>query len=756
MGIFSKMPHRPMLFIFFPFLLLFPFLFAFREHTLTKASEQFFDGEEVYIYGTLYKKEVKSDSVNLYLKNLYYQKESIPGRLVISYDSDEIPIYSKVYICTTVKRFLPAENNGGFDEKVYYNSLGILFRGVNAEVIEFRASNSLAILEKLYQLKKDMMACYDTYLPGEESGLLTSLCLGDKAYLDEEAKTLFRDAGLSHILAVSGLHVSIVGMALFRFLKRMGFGYVLSGIFSALTVLLYGSMVGFTNSSLRAVFMFFVLMLSMSLGEAYDMVSSWMVAFITVLCMEPLAVLNSGFVFSFGAVLGIFLVANPLVKEYEELCKERFKKTLRYRRGKNYRKRLKEKVLSAVLFSLGIQLFTLPIVAFYYYEIPIYVVGLNLILIPLLTVLIGGGLLGGMGMVLVGRGKSILFVCHVILYFYEYASDQSLKLPVARLVVGKPSVLKIILYYAILFTLVYWKKLYANVKMKKWLARVCCVSFLLLFVLCFKGPSSTDIFMISVGQGDGICVTAKEGVVYMIDGGSTSKKNIGKYILKPFLSYHGISKVDVWMISHLDSDHISGLLELLEDGYRIETVVLTESVKNLTEETAKEHYQTILDLCEENGTDIRYVQTGDAFGTNSLSFVCLSPDKSEYEGTNENSMVLKMSYGDFDMLFTGDIGSDQEMDIINESADALQDVEVLKSAHHGSKNSNSEEWLSKISPTLTIFSAGKNNRYGHPSKETLERMKNLGLSYLSTIESGQISLRINRNGRFVIETYHLL
>ncbi len=163
-----------------------------------------------------------------------------------------------------------------------------------------------------------------------------------------------------------------------------------------------------------------------------------------------------------------------------------------------------------------------------------------------------------------------------------------------------------------------------------------------------------------------------------------------------------------------------------------------------------------MDLCEENGTDIRYVQTGDAFGTNALSFVCLSPDKSEYEGTNENSMVLKMSYGDFDMLFTGDIGSDQEMDIINESADALQDVEVLKSAHHGSKNSNSEEWLSKVSPTLTIFSAGKNNRYGHPSKETLERMKNLGLSYLSTIESGQISLRINMNGRFVIETYHSL
>lgn len=755
MGIFLKMPHRPMLFLFIPFLLLFPFLFAYREHTLTKASELFCDGEEFYIYGTLYKKELKSDSVNLYLKNLYYQKESIPGRLVISYDSDNIPMYAKVHICATVKIFSSSENDGGFDEKTYYNSMGIVFRGENAKIIEFQENKRLFLGEKLYLLKKEMMRCYDTYLPGEEAGLLRAMCLGDKTFLDTQAKSLFRDAGLSHILAVSGLHVSIVGMALFRFLKRMGFGYFLSGIFSAFTVLFYGSMVGFTNSSLRAVFMFFVLMLSMILGEAYDMVSSWMAAFIIVLCMEPLSVLNSGFVFSFGAVLGIFMIANPLVKRYEALCEDRFKKTLRYRRGKNYRKSLKEKTVSAVLFSVGIQLFTLPIVSFYYYEIPIYVVGLNLVLIPLLSVLIGGGLLGGMGMVLFGRGKGILYVCHLILYFYEYTSDQSLQLPMARIVVGKPSVVKSLLYYAVLFLLVYWKKIYANVTIRKWVVRVLCMSLMLLFLLRFKGPGSTSISMLSVGQGDGICVISKEGVVYMVDGGSSSKKNIGKYTLKPFLSYHGISKVDCWLISHLDSDHISGLIELLEDGYPVDTVVLTESVKQLSEETAREHYETIEDLCEKTGAMIRYIQTGDSFGTKSLSFVCLSPEKGEYDGTNENSMVLKMTYGDFDMIFTGDIGTEQEMDILNKRAKALEDVEILKSAHHGSKYSNCEKWLTEISPKLTLFSAGKNNRYGHPSKETLERMNNCNLTYLSTIESGQVTLIPKTNGSFQVNTRYL-
>ncbi len=753
MGVFYKMPYRPMLLLLLIFLFVFPFLFYQRAETLKAASDAFVDGDEFILYGTLYKKEFKNDSVYLYFKKLSDSEKSVFGRMILIYDSDEIPLYSKVKMKAYVKEFSVAENDGSFDEKSYYFSSGVILRGKDGVILDWYVPFYANAFDWFYQVKKKIKDSFDSYFPGEEAGLMKAMCLGDKTSIDESAKTLFRDAGLSHILAVSGLHISIVGMGLFRFLRKIKCNYLISGMVSSVAVILYGFMVGYSISALRAVIMFLILMAANIFGEAYDMASSWMAAFLIVLILEPVSILNSGFLFSFGAVFGIFAVANPLVKRYEALCEERFRHTLRFRRGKNYRKTFKEKVVSAVIFSLGIQLFTLPIVASYYYVIPVYVMGLNLVLIPLLSVLIGGGLVGGVCLTLFGRGQSILYLCHLILYLYEFASDKSLHLPVARIVVGKPSVIKILLYYGVLLLLVYWKKISANISIKKWVVRMLLISFGLLLILCLKGPERMGITMLSVGQGDGICVTSKEGVTYMIDGGSTSKKNIGKYILKPYLSYHGILKVDYWLISHLDEDHISGLIELLEDGYCIDTVVFTESVKHVTEESANEHYERIMDLCEKNKTEVLYVDTGDSFGTKSLSFICLSPDENEYTKTNENSMALKMSYGDFDMLFTGDMGTEQEMDVLEESGSVLDDVEVVKSAHHGSKNSNCEKWLSEISPNLTLISAGKNNRYGHPSKETIKRMEDEKLDYLCTIDTGQITLYPKMNGKFCCRTY---
>ena len=753
MGVFQKMPYRPMCLVLFVFLSVFPILFFRREQTLSSASNTFADGDEIIVCGTLYKKEIKNDSVYLFVKNLSVSNQSLAGRMILVSDSDEIPYYSRIKTITRINDFSVAENDGAFDEKHYYFSQGIILRGEVVDVLQIYAPGYTRVVEGFFFWKKKLIKIYDSFFPAEEAGLMRAMCLGDKTSLDETAKTLFRDAGLSHILAVSGLHISIVGMGLFRFLRKLKCNYILSGIFSSLSVILYGCIVGFGISALRAVIMFLILMLANLLGECYDMASSWMAALIVVLCMEPVAVTNSGFLFSFGAVLGVIVIANPMAQTYEDFCKKRFEHTRRFYQGNKYKKSLMEKIISALLFSLGIQLFSLPVVASYYYVIPIYVIGLNLILIPLLSVLIGGGLLGGIMESVFGVGDGLLYICHLILYLYEFASDKSLSFPVARIVVGKPSLFKIVLYYGILFYFVYRKRIRRVATVKKWMVRVICLSLCLLFILGFYGNRKCEISMLCVGQGDGICITSKEGVVFMVDGGSSSKKNVAKYVIKPFLSYHGISKVDYWLVSHLDMDHISGLMELLEEGYNIKTVVFTKSVKNTEEETAKEHYKKILLLCEKNGTEIRYIKQGDSFGTKSLSFVCLSPDDHAYSGTNENSMVLKMSYGAFDMLFTGDIGQEQEKDMLQKKREYLWNIEVLKSAHHGSKNSNCKEWLAAISPTMTLYSAGKNNRYGHPSKETILRMEERNLDYLCTIENGQITIYPKDSGKFLINTY---
>ena len=462
MGVFQKMPYRPMCLVLFVFLSVFPILFFRREQTLSSASNTFADGDEIIVCGTLYKKEIKNDSVYLFVKNLSVSNQSLAGRMILVSDSDEIPYYSRIKTITRINDFSVAENDGAFDEKQYYFSQGIILRGEICDIIDVSVPWYAALAEHFYCFKKKMLSVYDAYFPAEEAGLMQAMCLGDKTSIDEKAKTLFRDAGLSHILAVSGLHISIVGMGLFRFLRKIKCNYIVSGILSSCSVILYGCIVGYSISALRAVIMYLILMLANVKGEYYDMPSSWMMAIVVVLCMDPISITNSGFLFSFGAVLGIFTVANPMVKTYESFCEKRFERTLRFKRGSKYRKSMKEKVVSAILFSLGIQLFTLPIVASYYYVIPIYVIGLNLILIPLLSILIGGGLIGGIGLALFGFGEEVLYVCHLILYLYEFASDRSLQLPVARIVVGKPSIIKILLYYGILFLLVYWKKISVN------------------------------------------------------------------------------------------------------------------------------------------------------------------------------------------------------------------------------------------------------------------------------------------------------
>ena len=761
MVVLKRLPYRPMLIIFAVFLLIYPLIF-FREYRqMNMALSCFDDREQVELFGILYKKEYKNESYRLYIKNIYISNASFPGRAILITESDQFPLYSKIHMSGTVRLFSDAENDGGFDEKKYYVGQGIYLRLENCQCINMKASKISYFYENLYFLKERMKTYYIKSLYKEESALMSAMALGDKTKLDEDTKSLFSDAGLSHILAVSGLHISIVGMGLFRFLRKRGFGFIFSGILSLTAVFCYGVMTGLSVSTVRAMIMFFVFMVAQIFGEAYDMLSSWCLAVMIVLVFEPLSIYNSGFIFSFGAVLGIILVANPMVKQYEIACKKRFEKTLRFRKGMGYRKSLKEKVISAMLFSLGVQLFTLPIVALFYYKVPVYVLGLNLILIPLLGYLIGWGLIGGLLGVLFGFGSWILYPCHLFLYFYEMLSDSSLKLPVARLVTGHPSILKIIIYYVILMCVIWWRdiaNLLTKSDVKKYVISKICLGIFCLFFLWLHPLQDFEMYMLSVGQGDGIFVRSKEGVTYMIDGGSTTKTGIGKYILEPFLLYHGASSVDYWLLSHLDTDHISGCVELLEEGYPIKYLVLTDSVKTEEDETTQEHFQTLKELCENNHTKILYVKASDTFGTKSLSFMCLSPDDpSTFLGPNENSMVLKMSYGLFDVIFTGDIGSEQEEAILkqwkdNSKKEILSGVEILKVAHHGSNNSNCSQWLETVSPKFCIISAGKNNSYGHPGRETIERLDSAGIPYLCTIDTGQIMVKW-KNGNVIIERF---
>lgn len=251
-----------------------------------------------------------------------------------------------------------------------------------------------------------------------------------------------------------------------------------------------------------------------------------------------------------------------------------------------------------------------------------------------------------------------------------------------------------------------------------------------------------QITMLDVGQGDGIYIKTPQGRHFFIDGGSSDVSNVGTYRIEPYLESQGVAELDYVFVSHGDSDHISGIEEMLanqEFGIRIHTIVLSN------ENVIDEAQYALAELASINKTKVVVMEAGDKIieeisSDKQMKVTCIAPaDAFEGEIGNASSMVLDLQYGEFDMLFTGDLEKEGET-AVTESGE-LRDYDVLKVGHHGSKNATSEEFLEQVKPEIALISAGKDNSYGHPALETIERLENVGCKVYSTQECGAITIR---------------
>ncbi len=248
---------------------------------------------------------------------------------------------------------------------------------------------------------------------------------------------------------------------------------------------------------------------------------------------------------------------------------------------------------------------------------------------------------------------------------------------------------------------------------------------------------------------------SKNGTTYLIDGGSSDISRVGTYRLQPFLLSQGTDYLDFAVITHSDNDHISGLKELIENGnIAIGKLVMPEI------ENKDEAYLALEALAQDNNISVQYIGTGDYIMDGGVRILCLHPSSGyQADSTNGYSTVLSVSYGKFDMLLTGDLEKDGEnrvmklledekqwnqyfSDMINDIPPVI-DYDVLKVAHHGSKNSTFDAFLKLINPEVSLISCGRNNSYGHPHQELLERLENSGSRILITYETGAITIKTN-------------
>lgn len=696
------------------------------------------EGTNLLVQGTLNQKEYKNNQYIYYLKNCYvsFQTGVVPCNQIMAYlAADECSIGETLVLRGEANHFKTAVNEGNFDEKSFYESQNIDFKLNNTDV-EAVFGKQNRFREKLFCFRQSVKQVYASLMNETDSGVMATMTLGDKSLLDQEIKELYQKAGISHILAISGLHISVIGMSLYRILKKAGLTFGEAGMIAAGIMISYGLLTGFGTSTARAILMFLLMLLSQILGRSYDTLSALSLSAILLLWDNPFLLTYAGFLFSFAAVLGAVVLGKNMVS------------IMKTKKGRG----------ESVWIGFSIQLATLPLAAYYYYEIPVYAMAVNLFVLPLLNVLLSFGIIGGiLGMKIPLLGKAFLFPCHLILISYQYICRFCEKLFFASFITGKPRIQQIIGYYLLLGILFgipngieknSGKPIEKEVGKKSALKEEkrshrkrkfafflgCAVAFAVLF---WHPKKEFELAVLDVGQGDGIFLQTGSGHCLFLDGGSTDVSKVGTYRILPFLKAKGVRKIDYWLVSHGDTDHISGFTEIIESEYPVGTLILSDRM------IQDDAYQKLLELAKKYGIEVLFLRQGDClyFGNGVLK--CLFPDNS-YTVEDRNAMSLVVSYEEagFSGIFTGDIDSDAESHLA--ASGILQDVIFYKAAHHGSSYSSSEEVLRILQPEIAVISCAKQNRYGHPGAETVKRLKTVESEIFYTMESGQITVKLEK------------
>lgn len=651
---------------------------------------------------------------------------------VLCYMDEEDPAMGSVVLVEgKFYAFSHATNPGEFDAADYYRILGQQGRLMQTDLLAESGAFS-AFREGLYQCRTYLSLLLRACCPEREGAVMAAILLGEKGSLDPEIKSLYQQSGIVHILAISGLHLSLLGMGIYGLFKRLRVPNVVNIILSVALMYCYGSMTGMGVSIVRALVMFGLKLGAGLFGRTYDMLTAMMTAALLILLGQPRYLTHSGFLFSFGAICAIGLL--PAVSG----C---------FPSG--------PKPVKALFTGLWVAVFTLPVHLCFYYAFPPWSILLNLLVIPCM----GAVLLSGVGAVAAGAftlplGRIAALPGVGILIFYEKCCTLCGKLPGHQWIVGRPENWQVAAFLGLMAVAVF----FAAGKRR---GHFWAGTFLAVVFLTVRLPGGLEITLLDVGQGD--CIYLSEGTRrhYLIDGGSSDKSGVDGYRIVPFLKYRGVSELDAVFVTHPDSDHVNGVRGMLEDyeenGIRIGMLVLPD----VADESKNESYLTLEALAESRGVPVGSVHEGQRIENGKLTLTCLHPAKGYVCGeANVYSTVLWLTYGDFSALFTGDLEGEGEQLVAERLArmraasgqELPKSFTLLKVAHHGSANSTSEAFLELIDPRITLISAGRDNTYGHPHRETLERLAEQGCRIYQTPESGAVTIRVSR-GKIYVKKY---
>lgn len=740
--------------------------------------------------GTVEGIEEKNDRLILRIKNI-----SISDSNILLYlkelPEDKVHIGSKIRAEGSFEFFDEARNKGQFDLRTYYGAKGYGYAVYDGKIKGVSASYD-HIRDYLYHIKENTKAVYEHFFEREQYGIVEALVLADRNELDADIKERYKNVGISHILALSGLHIVTLGFMLFSLLKRLKLTSFLAGLLSVAVMLLYCMMTGMPISAVRAVIMFIISVCALLVRRTYDLKTASAVTALIMLIINPDRIYDAGFLLSFASVLGIGVVYPGL----RELLMQLFGKTRVRILHRSERKavRFSMSLLRTLVFSTALQLAVLPFTMWFFYQLPAYGILVNLIVVPLAGALllfsIAVGIVGSAVLNIKGISPGweiavmpAVYVTRGILKLYDGITGLACDIPGSIIITGRPGVWQIVIYYIALMTAVAGgyilrireRRLVRNLKKSKEAEKTVSIKarlrnsaaafmipvaagFVILF-LRFK--PGFEVSALDVGQGQCFVIHGRDVPAVIYDCGSTDEKTVGEYRLIPYLKYNGISKIDTVFVSHLDSDHVSGINELLlkeNSGITVRRIVISGTGA----QRDSENYIELLQAAKEKKAPVYAMSCGDSLRWDNLSVLCLAPDLDASvcnTDVNEGSLVLSAEYtkkGDtadvrrFKALFTGDISSETEELLFEKYKSYGIRHDYLQVAHHGSRSSANESFMKAVSPSVAVISAGRDNSYGHPHSETLKLLEDTGKTHTYiTFRDGETDCDVDENGMHI-------
>lgn len=639
-------------------------------------------------------------------------------------------------------------NPGQFNRRIYESGKKIDFYLENPTVLEVKEQRS-GVREVVEIWKTEMMNRCEKIYPDAEASILEAMLFGEKRELSGDIKELYQAAGISHVLVISGLHISLLALAVAGILRRLGFPMPVWVILSVGVLAGYGILIGQPTTAVRALLMFFVLQGARLLGRSYDLLSALAFAGILMLLDNPDLILDGGCRLSFCAVIGV----GWYVSEKNKIFRSIGEKEKRKNRGKGGKGSSAGAILENIRAGWYLWLFTLPVMLDTFYQVSVVGILWNLVAIPLLPVIIASG---GLGVVLAGwnifLGSLAGSPVYGMLQLYQEIGNISEKLPVGMWTPGQPSKPVIAGYYLVIFLLVLVEKQLIK-REKRWKIRKIfpgmelCSMLLLLLLMAHPWQQREKITFLDVGQGDASLLQSG-GQTLLLDGGSTSQKNVGTYVILPYIKQQGISCLEAVVLTHTDQDHINGVTEVLEEGKKGWLTVKNLMYPYWMEGT--EQGKQLKKLAEEAGASCRKIRAGDRLTIGKAEAVVLYPKEQEkIAEPNAGSLVLFWKWEGVRAMFTGDLPEEKERELLQN----LPACEILQVGHHGSATSTCREFLEQVQPSLAVISCAMKNRYGHPSPDTVDRLKKTGCEIRYTMKSGAITIR--KRGREILVTEYL-